>query len=420
MIPSYPLNFLPIALAATLCIIAVAATLILFYGMHGNNVTQPVETKVVIMYQNLHSPPHGLEGAVEILNELNPDMIWYSRMITGFPPVPDENSIDKITEKLGFDEEKTTLFADWIKRTRYTLEDIRVEVESTSALYCPCVLVQNLRVDFNYDPLTFEPIPRDKLEAMALDYSKWGLPYDREQTQRFFRERIGLPEGACYPDITNEDYQEYLFRKILALKDVGVKCVWLDMLFAQANIAYTITKDYDHPAVKDAYYAACNFVKRLKKEGFIVGTWANWVQYPYDEKPPVDFVTKTVHKYEVLNVKIDREKWSEIVNKIREKTNATILMVFDFGPWDDSPLALFSQKLTEEQQEKFLEEMYKAGKELGCIPVFPVHGGNIGPNAKKLAYGKYKFYDALAPEFNTYDKIKELIQRIRAETDITL
>jgi len=82
-----------IALAATLCIIAVAATLILFYGMHGNNVTQPVETKVVIMYQNLHSPPHGLEGAVEILNELNPGMIWYSRMITGFPPVPDENSI---------------------------------------------------------------------------------------------------------------------------------------------------------------------------------------------------------------------------------------------------------------------------------------------------------------------------------------
>jgi len=222
MIPSYPLNFLPIALAATLCIIAVAATLILFYGMHGNNVTQPVETKVVIMYQNLHSPPHGLEGAVEILNELNPDMIWYSRMITGFPPVPDENSIDKIAEKLGFDEEKAALFADWIKRTRYTLEDIRVEVESTSALYCPCVLVQNLRVDFNYDPLTFEPIPRDKLEAMALDYSKWGLPYNREQTQRFFRERIGLPKGAYYPDITNENYQEYLFRKILALKDVGL------------------------------------------------------------------------------------------------------------------------------------------------------------------------------------------------------
>ena len=374
--------------------------------------------KVAIMYQNLHSPPHYLEGAMRILDELQPDIIWYSRMITGFPPVPNESSAYYIAKKAGLSDEKAEIFAKWVRENKYTLEAIREEVESTNALYCPCILVQNLRVDFNYDPLTFEPIPREKLESMALDFSKWGLPYNRSATQRFVKKLAGIPEGACFPDVTNKDYQEYLFRKVMALKKIGVKCVRLDMLFTQASIAYALTKDYNHPAVKEAYYAACSFVKRLKKEGLIVGTWAHWVIFPYNMSCPVDFVTKTVGKGEVLRVKINEDLWKKIVKTIRGKTNATIFMVFDFGPFDDAPLALFSQKLSEEQQEKFLEEMYNVCKKLGCVPVFPVHGGSMGRHPEKLAYGRYRFYDALAPEFDTYDKIRELIlKEIRSEID---
>ena len=34
----------------------------------------------------------------------------------------------------------------------------------------------------------------------------------------------------------------------------------------------------------------------------------------------------------------------------------------------------------------------------------------MGTNAKVLSFGKFKVYDALAPEFETYETIKELAQ----------
>ena len=54
--------------------------------------------------------------------------------------------------------------------------------------------------------------------------------------------------------------------------------------------------------------------------------------------------------------------------------------------------------------------MHEVSKELSILPVYPVHGGYLGRNAKKLAYGKYSFYDTLSPQFNTYDVIKELMR----------
>lgn len=362
------------------------------------------------MYQNLHSPPEGLEGAIKIINELRPDLIWYSKQIIGVPPVPNSSVAYYIVKKAGLDDAKAKLFANWVARRGYTLEDIKEEVLSTEAIYCPCILIQNFRVDFNYDPLTFKPIPKDVLKSVALDYSKWGLPYGLRETQEFFRERLGILGGAVFPDITNEFYQEYIVRKVLALKRVGVKCVWLDALFAQANIAYAITHDYNYPAVRDAYLAAYELVKKIKELGMIVGTWSNCVRYPYKEKPPVDFVTRTLSRGEVANVKVDYRLWEEVVNLIRSKTNATILMVFDFGPSDNTPLAIFSQRLTPKQEAELLKQMREVSKKLGIVPVYPVHGGYLGKNAKKLAYGKYNFYDALAPQFNTYDVIKELMR----------
>jgi len=42
--------------------------------------------------------------------------------------------------------------------------------------------------------------------------------------------------------------------------------------------------------------------------------------------------------------------------------------------------------------------------------IYPVHGGFIGRDAVKLAFGSYYKYDALAPEFQTYEQIKELVK----------
>ncbi|MBU4246027.1 MAG: hypothetical protein KKE71_03200, partial [Nanoarchaeota archaeon] len=47
--------------------------------------------------------------------------------------------------------------------------------------------------------------------------------------------------------------------------------------------------------------------------------------------------------------------------------------------------------------------------------IYPLHGGYMGPSAKRLAFGKYRNYDSLAPEFNTYETIKELANKKAAK-----
>ncbi|RLE92916.1 MAG: hypothetical protein DRN04_08780 [Thermoprotei archaeon] len=167
---------------------------------------------------------------------------------------------------------------------------------------------------------------------------------------------MGIPEGSVFLDITNKFYQEFLLKKIAALKKAGVKYVCLDALFTQANIAYRITRDYNHPAVKEAYMAAVSLVKKIKAMGIMVGTWSDRAVYSYKEVLPVNFVTKTVEVNEVLSLQINISKWREVVKLVKGKVNATILMIFDFSPLDNTPLAVFSQKLSPEQQKNSLKQ----------------------------------------------------------------
>ena len=109
----------------------------------------------------------------------------------------------------------------------------------------------------------------------------------------------------------------------------------------------------------------------------------------------MDFVTKTISRQEVHAVMINYTLWKEIVMKIGEKTNATILMVFDFGSSDDTSLAIFSQHLTLDQQRHLLKQIHDVCEKLGIVPTYPIHRGYKGSNAKILSYGKYRFYDAL-------------------------
>jgi len=48
----------------------------------------------------------------------------------------------------------------------------------------------------------------------------------------------------------------------------------------------------------------------------------------------------------------------------------------------------------------------------GIIFIYPLHGGDMGRKdlIKKLSYGKFNWYDALASEFQTYEIIKKLAQ----------
>ncbi len=84
-------------------------------------------------------------------------------------------------------------------------------------------------------------------------------------------------------------------------------------------------------------------------------------------------------------------------------------MVLDFGPSDNTSLSIFSQRLTPEQQSEFLKSMSKTCRKLSIVPVYPVHGGCMGKDAQRLSYGKHLHYDALAPQFKTYETIRRLM-----------
>lgn len=75
----------------------------------------------------------------------------------------------------------------------------------------------------------------------------------------------------------------------------------------------------------------------------------------------------------------------------------------------------FSQNLSPEQQDEFLRVADEFFTKKNVIFAYPVHGGFMGKDATTLAYDKCLFYDSLAPEFGTYETIKELAQKKKGE-----
>jgi len=71
--------------------------------------------------------------------------------------------------------------------------------------------------------------------------------------------------------------------------------------------------------------------------------------------------------------------------------------------------------LSKEEQREFLKIADEFFSRKGIIFVYPVHGGFMGQDAKILSFGKLKTYDSLAPEFETYETIKELAQSKKTE-----
>ena len=105
------------------------------------------------------------------------------------------------------------------------------------------------------------------------------------------------------------------------------------------------------------------------------------------------------------------KKWNVSKTKSKELFgNIPIFARIDYGNVG-SPLAVFSQELTKEQANQFLRIADEFLHQKGIIFIYTLHGGNmgkIGQKGKILSYGKYDWYDSLAPEFDTYETIKEL------------
>jgi len=140
-----------------------------------------------------------------------------------------------------------------------------------------------------------------------------------------------------------------------------------------------------------------------------VGTWAYaFVELPY-EPCNIDFVTVTPRSREIVNMRMDEEFWKDFVRKIREKLGSIPIFAFiDWSASDNAPMAVFSQKLTPVQQREMLKIMDNFFTKKCVVFVYPVHGGSMGKNARRLSFGKYIHYDALTPDSRLMRQLRNL------------
>lgn len=189
------------------------------------------------------------------------------------------------------------------------------------------------------------------------------------------------------------------------------------MLFTQAVMIEKYDKN--NPAVKESFDASSKIVDGIHEYGLskgkyiYVGTWEqDLTTFDYPE-PKLDFITSSPKYAEMENRKFDDNKWrNERQIVVQKFGNIPHFVFLDWG-FSNSPLQIFSPTYSKEQQKEFLQYMTDYFKSKGMIVIYPVHGGELTITGKSsvLAYGKYNPYDSLAPEFDTYDTIKELAQK---------
>lgn len=73
-------------------------------------------------------------------------------------------------------------------------------------------------------------------------------------------------------------------------------------------------------------------------------------------------------------------------------------------------MGVFSQYLSKEEQREFIEKADIFFAKKGINFIYPLHGGYMGQDAKILSYGISRVYNSLAPEFQTYETIKNLAE----------
>lgn len=264
--------------------------------------------------------------------------------------------------------------------------------------------------------ITGETIDATQTSQMALDPAKWGINSPtKDETQKGLQKKY--VSIGWYPDITNPKYQELFLSWAEKQVDSRMDAIWIDLLFTQADTMKGITKDVNHPAVKDSYMGASHIIDEIHKYGeskgkhVYVGTWSydGFSKYPYPP-PKLDFVTESPTQKEIYYKKLDDAAWNIRKSNIEAKLGNIPIFIFIDWADDNGQLAIFSQKLGKTEQNDFLRQADNFFTNKGMKFVYPVHGGSTGHSATLLTYGNYTWYDSLAPEFETYDTIKELAQ----------
>ena len=381
------------------------------------------QIKVAVLYERIGDGKwinRSVEDEIKIFKETNTDFIL--RAFWRWASCPEK--FDDLPEKL---REKFKLKGYSYSHLEKTISKIKKEIPGI--IICGAIPAQIIQRKVVWNPQTKEIIRYPETWNLALDPSKWKIDMSKEELQcRFAKTHFWVPQdlncrdynpdtaSAYFPDITNKKFQELLLSWAKRQIDAGVDAVWIDMLFRQVIMLYRITRDFNHPAVKESYESAWKIVKKIHQYGekkgkdILVGSWPTAIYFPYP-LPGLDFVTLSPSRREVREMKLDGKEWDKRLKLIRKKFgNIPIFAFIDWAGSTKTPLGEFSQVLTKEEQKEFLRKSDEFFSQRNVIFAFPVHGGFMGHDAKVLSFGKSRVYDSFAPEFKTYKTIKNLAQ----------
>lgn len=381
------------------------------------------QVKVAIVYERLNDarPKRSIDEQLQILKDTKADMIF--RASWRWNPLPDSCSagdIAKVTFKKP--EDVTSELKQACIDSGYSFEDMKntiseIKKQNPNIIIIGGIPAQKINKK-EVNEITGETFTETQTWGMALDPAKWGITSPtKEELQNSLKTLSGYPE-SYYPDITNPKYQELFISWAERQIDSGMDGIWIDLLYTQAGKLQGITKDVNHPAVRASYEAASKLVDEIHNYGeskgkhIYVGSWTTPMYYPYTP-PKLDFVTETMGPRELMEKKYEETKWKNTASKAKEKFgNIPLFVIFDWG-FRNSPIEIVSQQMSQADAQNFLRLSDDFFTSLGIKFVYPVHGASMvvqQTSATKLAYGTLNWYDSLAPEFQTYETIKQLAQ----------
>ena len=409
------------------------------YSGNNNGVDSLLNVERAVMYYSLgDNKPRDLEESVDVLKPLKPQFIWFAFALGPKPLFYSPSQAYNYFLSIGLSKNKAERLEKVIEESHYSVEGFKNSIAYVRKQMPGTIIIISILPQFMpkpaLDPESYKPIPESEINKMALNLGKWGIKnpetgkiFDLESTQEIFQRMSG--ENYIYPDITSKQYQNFLFERIKKVLDANPDGIWIDFLFSQTTAICRILENgrykgmdiikhcnFSNEAVKDSFFSACNLTKMIKdyakKENktVYVGTWAGFMLYPW-KCNYVDFVTESPSPNEVYSLKLDKEKW-DLLKKMDEEKYGGKIKIFispDFGPGSNTMMAVFSQKLDKKEREEFLQAMSEFAKMKNLTVIYPIHGGSMGKDPKKLAFGKHNWYDALAPEFGDYRVVEQVI-----------
>lgn len=371
------------------------------------------QPKRAIIYEWLHDkfPARTITEKISMFKELNVDTIFRS-----FWYCPEAHCAKNDTSVHYYTD------IEWAEMQKIIFE-IHTAISGIKLIGClgPRINIYNMK---NYKTGTV--YNSTECQNMYLDPRKWGINVTKEEV----RANLG---DLSTSDFTNDTYYQIILSRSKKYIDIGCDAIWLDELYKSTYYLHGLTKDKNHSAVKEVYNAATNLIKEIRdyftlqgKEP-IIGSWlppnVDGVAWFSNNIPKLDFVTVNRGStakdagYEMVKP-LDYPGYKTQVNHHRNWYGRDVKSIFFID--DPQFLSVFAQCLDKELQKKKIIEITKACTNSGMVFAYPIHGQWMmdkntvnkfckPPNLKK-SYGLYNYYDAKAPEFQTYDTIKTLIK----------